>query len=61
MIKILVVSCMVFMVSGCGKYERAVANVTGYSKQCIDGVSYIQFSSGATVQVDVNGKPIACK
>lgn len=45
---------------GCGAAERSIANWTGYSKQCIEGVSYLQFPSGATVQVDQTGKPVTC-
>lgn len=50
----------VIMLSGCGSVERMNAKMIGYSKMCIDGVSYIQFTSGATVQVDQLGKPISC-
>lgn len=47
--------------SGCGQVERSIAMATGYSKICVSGVSYIQFSSGATVQVDRSGKPVSCE
>lgn len=41
--------------------DRSVAGITGdSSKTCIDGVTYLQFTSGATVQVDRSGKPVAC-
>lgn len=60
--KILLVVLMASMLSGCGWFERKfVANITGYSKICIDGVSYLQFPSGATVQLDATGKPVTCK
>lgn len=46
--------------TACGKMERAVARYTGYSEMCVDGVTYIQFTSGATVKVDRDGRPVAC-
>lgn len=46
--------------SGCGWLDRRVASVTGYTKVCVDGVTYLQFTSGATVQVDRTGRPVAC-
>jgi len=45
---------------GCGALERTVAHYTGYSKLCVDGVQYIQFTSGASVAYDINGKVKAC-
>lgn len=46
--------------AGCGQVGRSVANVTGRSEQCVDGVTYLQFSSGAAVKVDRNGRPVPC-
>ena len=47
--------------SGCGWFDRyAVANLTGYSSQCVDGVSYLQFPSGVTVQYTRDGKVKNC-
>ena len=37
-------------VAACGQMDRGVANLTGHSEQCIDGVKYVQFPSGATVK-----------
>jgi hypothetical protein len=36
-------------------------NSRGYFKECIDGVSYLVFRDGATVQVDSSGKPVQCE
>lgn len=47
--------------TGCGYVDRAIGAVTGYSKVCVEGVSYLQFTSGAAIQLDVTGKPVACK
>lgn len=46
--------------SGCGKVDRMTASWTGYSTQCVNGVNYIQFTSGASVMVDREGKPVPC-
>ncbi len=51
----------VTMFTGCGWFDRKVSSFTGTaSKTCIDGVTYLQFTSGATVQVDRSGKPVPC-
>jgi len=47
--------------TACGKVNRIGANWAGYSKVCVDGVTYLQFTSGATVQVDHQGKPVSCE
>ena len=50
------------IVSGCGRFDRKYASITGKpAETCVDGVTYLQFTSGATVKVDLNGKPVACK
>lgn len=49
------------LVSGCGWFERKVtANVTGYAVSCVDGVAYLQFPSGVTVQYDRSGRIKTC-
>ena len=47
--------------AGCGIFERANAKLTGYSRQCIDGVEYLQFSSGASVAYTPDGHVKTCK
>ncbi|TFZ02276.1 hypothetical protein EZ313_13460 [Ramlibacter henchirensis] len=47
--------------AGCGWFERKVtANVTGHAIACIDGVRYLQFPSGVTVQYDREGRVRTC-
>lgn len=53
-----VLICLI--ISGCGHFDRAIASYTGYSNICIDNVQYIQFTSGATVAYDANGKIKVC-
>lgn len=46
---------------GCGVIQRKyVANITGWARICVDGVSYLQFPSGVAVEVDAQGKPRTC-
>lgn len=47
-------------VAGCGMFERFTATTTGWSRQCIDGVSYLQFASGASVEYARDGKIKTC-
>lgn len=58
---VLLAALMAIVLEGCGKVDRMVAHYTGYSKICVDGVSYLQFTSGATVQRDRNGQVVRCE
>ena len=49
------------MLTGCGWFDRLAAAATGYSRQCIDGVEYLQFTSGATVAYTSDGKVKVCR
>ena len=49
----------IFLVS-CGKVERMVASTTGYSEMCVDGVKYIQFTSGSSVKYRPDGSVATC-
>lgn len=48
------------MVSGCGFVDRITATATGYSTVCVDGVEYLQFTSGASVSYTKDGKVKSC-
>lgn len=50
-----------FLLVGCGEMDRFGAKITGYSKICVDSVTYLQFPSGVTVQVNNMGVPVSCK
>lgn len=59
--KYVVITVAVLALSGCGWFEqKVVANFTGYGKVCVEGVQYLQFASGVTVQYDAIGKVVAC-
>jgi hypothetical protein len=58
--KIIVVATICGLLGGCGKIDRHIANFTGSSESCIDGVRYLQFSSGASVKYTRDGKIATC-
>lgn len=58
--KLFAIIALACALSGCGLVQRFFANVKGSEQTCINGVSYLQFPSGATVEVDANGKPKTC-
>jgi len=47
---------------GCSldSYRLAILTQGGVEKTCVDGITYLQFPSGSTVQVDMNGRPVRC-
>jgi hypothetical protein len=47
--------------SGCGWVERQFASFSGYAKICVDGVEYLQFTSGASVAYNADGTVKECK
>lgn len=57
----LIVALVSLALTGCGKLDRAGASITGRpTKTCVDGVTSLQFTSGAHVQLDRAGKPVPC-
>lgn len=50
-----------FLLAGCGKFDRATAAWTGNAETCVDGVMYIQFTSGASVKYLPNGQIATCR
>ena len=59
--KYAIVLGLALLLSGCGWFDRyVVANVSGYSRSCIEGVSYLQFPSGVTVEYTKEGKIKTC-
>ena len=60
--KYLILAVLALSLGACGKIDREIAAWSGdATKTCVDGVTYLQFTSGATVQVDINGKPVGCR
>jgi len=48
------------LLSGCGKFDRGVAKWTGSAEVCVDGVRYLQFTSGASVKYNRDGTIATC-
>lgn len=47
--------------SGCGWAAEIGAHATGYSRSCVEGVSYLQFPSGVTVEYQADGHVKSCR
>ena len=56
----MIIAIVMVALFGCGQANRATAVITGYSKVCVDHVSYIQFTSGASVAYGADGKIKKC-
>jgi hypothetical protein len=56
----LVLLAVVLTLAGCGKFDRGVAKITGSAQQCVDGVLYLQFTSGASVKYNRDGTIATC-
>lgn len=59
--KIIGIFLVFVMLSGCGSCRHEMSKYSGYEKTCIDGVTYLQFPSGAAVQVNADGTPVTCQ
>jgi len=59
--KILILAALIPL-AGCGAYERAKAQATGYSLVCIKetGTVYVQFASGAAPLMTRDGNIAIC-
>ena len=53
-------TALALSLAACGSMDREVAKLKGHAKVCVEGVQYLQFPSGVTVQVDQEGKPVKC-
>ncbi len=58
--KLLVILLLGLTLTACGKVSRMEASLTGNSVECIQGVKYIQFTSGVTVMYNQDGTVKTC-
>jgi uncharacterized protein YceK len=59
--KITLVLLTAIILSGCGWVDRKKASLAGgATKVCIDGVMYLQFTSGASVAFTTDGTVKTC-
>ena len=58
----IMVVLLVLLVIGCGAFDRSVTSLTGKPAEiCVDGVSYLQFTTGTSVKYTTDGRVFACK
>jgi hypothetical protein len=58
----LLILAAVLSLSACGVVDRNISAITGGGTQtCVDGVLYLQFTSGVTVKYMPDGKVATCK
>jgi hypothetical protein len=60
LMKTIAIALFAVFAASCGLIDRKIAGYTGYSKICIDGVRYIQFTSGASVKYTKDGRVETC-
>lgn len=59
--KIFLTFALILSLSGCGAIDRSLASLTGdASKTCVDGVEYLQFTSGVSVAYTKDGRVKTC-
>jgi hypothetical protein len=61
MMKTAISVLLALTLAGCGWFDRVAATTTGYARACIDGVQYLQFTSGATVAYTSDGRIKTCQ
>lgn len=59
--KIILIASALITLAGCGAWDRTVATYTGIAHTCVDGVEYLQFTSGASVAYTTDGRIKTCK
>ena len=60
--KLLILGLLALSLSGCGYVNRVSSNITGKGyAECVDGVQYLQFVSGATVKYNKDGSIATCE
>ena len=58
--RLAIIITLALLTVGCGNCARAAAKWNGYSEICVDGVTYLQFTSGAAVKVGKDGDLVRC-
>lgn len=57
---VILMATIFFKVGGLGMWHRQEAHWAGHANVCVDHVTYLQFSSGATIKRDINDKLVPC-
>jgi hypothetical protein len=62
MLRIFIFAALLLLfTTSCGQFARFMGSVTGWYRICIENVSYLQFTSGVTVEYTEDGKIKTCK
>ena len=57
-----VIVLIVLLLVGCGSFDKIGTSITGKpSEVCVDGIAYLQFTSGASVKYTTEGTVALCK
>ena len=59
--RILFLLSAVVLMTSCGRCSREMAGIKGYYRICVDNVSYLQFTSGSTVEYSPDGTIKLCE
>lgn len=59
--RVLLLLSMMVLTTSCGHCSREMAGIKGYYRICVDGVSYLQFTSGSTVEYNIDGNIKLCE
>ena len=59
--KVIITLPLVLLLTACGAADRFGASIAGSAISCIEGVEYIQFTSGVTVKYKQDGTISTCK
>jgi len=60
MMKTLAIIPIFLFSTSCGQFAQIAGTVTGSYRICVDGVSYLQFTSGVSVEYTKDGKIKNC-
>jgi len=58
--KIMILLLSFAFLGSCGLLDRKLAGYRGFAEICVDGVSYLQFTSGASVKYTKEGRIATC-
>lgn len=59
--RIFFATILIVGLSGCGQCSRTKAAFSGYDRLCINGISYLQFTSGVSVEYARTGEVKKCR
>lgn len=58
--RFLMLSVVAISLTGCGIWHKTVADTTGWTTVCVNGVSYLQFPHGVTPERTITNALVPC-